>query len=208
MYIKTFPMAPFAVNSHLAWVGSGDAVVVDCGGEPQRMLDEIAARKLRLEAILLTHLHQDHILGVARLVEATGAPVLGPAADASLADQPGYGLKTPMPEVPAFAFRPVLPGRATFLGEPCLILPVPGHTPGHVVYFFPKSLVAFTGDTLFRGSVGRTDTPYGDPELLLRSIRERLLVLPEAVELFPGHGPSTTVGREKAENPFFAPKAL
>ena len=111
-----------------------------------------------------------------------------------------------MPDVPAFAFKPVPLGRTAFLGEPCLVLPVPGHTPGHVVYFFPKSLAAFTGDTLFRGSVGRTDTPYGDAELLLRSIRERLLVLPEAVELFPGHGPSTTVGREKAESPFFKPK--
>jgi len=206
MYIKTFSMQPFEVNSHLAWIDSGEAVVVDCGGEPERMLDEITARKLRLGAVLLTHLHQDHILGVARLIEATGATALAPAADAALAGQPGYGLQMPMPDVPAFAFKPVPLGRTTFLGEPCLVLPVPGHTPGHVVYFFPKSLAAFTGDTLFRGSVGRTDTAYGDADLLLRSIRERLLVLPEAVEIFPGHGPSTTVAREKAENPFFAPK--
>lgn len=206
MYIKTFPMKPFAVNSHLAWTDSGEAVVVDCGGEPERILDEIAARGLRLGAVLVTHLHQDHILGVARLIEATGAPALAPAADAVLVGQPGYGLKMPMPDVPPFAFKAVPLGRTTFLDEPCLVLPVPGHTPGHVVYFFPKSLAAFTGDTLFYGSVGRTDTPYGDADLLLRSIRERLLVLPDAVELFPGHGPSTTVGREKAESPFFAPQ--
>ena len=108
--------------------------------------------------------------------------------------------------MPPFAFKDIRCGRATFLGEPCLVLPVPGHTPGHLAYFFPKTLTAFTGDTLFRGSVGRTDSPYGDASLLLESIRSRLLALPDAVELFPGHGPSTTVGREKAENPFFASK--
>jgi hydroxyacylglutathione hydrolase len=84
------------------------------------------------------------------------------------------------------------------------VLPTPGHTPGHLVFFFPHSLTAFTGDTLFAGSVGRTDGPGGDARLLLQSIRERLLVLPDAVELFPGHGPTTTIGREKAANPFLA----
>jgi glyoxylase-like metal-dependent hydrolase (beta-lactamase superfamily II) len=206
MYIKTFQMQPFAVNSYLAWTADGQALVVDCGGEPERLLAEIAARKLRLGAILLTHLHHDHILGVARLAETGGVPVFAPAADAALAGQPGYGPDAASPAVPPFAFKPVAAGRTAFLGEPCLVLPVPGHTPGHVVYFFPRSLVAFTGDTLFRGSVGRTDSSYGNAALLLASIRDRLLVLPEAVELFPGHGPSTTVGREKRENPFFAPQ--
>jgi glyoxylase-like metal-dependent hydrolase (beta-lactamase superfamily II) len=206
MYIKTFPMQPFAVNSYLAWTADGAAVVIDCGGEPHRLTRELATRGLTLTAILVTHLHQDHIFGVARLAGETAAPVYAPAADVGLADDEGDGSTPAMPLVPPFAFKAVHPGRTEFLGQSCLVLPVPGHTPGHVVYFFPRSLAAFTGDTIFRGSVGRTDSTYGDAALLLDSIRQRVLGLPEAVELFPGHGPSTTVGREKAENPFFVPK--
>lgn len=201
MYIKTFRMDPLGVNSHLAWTGDGRAVVVDCGGRPGLVLEEIERRGLTLTAVLLTHLHYDHVLGVARLVRATGAPAYASAADAGVG-QPGGGRH---PAVPAFDFEDIAPGRTVFLGEPCLVLPVPGHTPGHLAYFFPKSLVAFTGDTLFQGSVGRTDGTGGDGPTLLAAIRERLLSLPDAVELFPGHGPSTTVGREKARNPFFAP---
>lgn len=192
MYIKTFRMEPLAVNSYLAWTADGQAVVVDCGGEPERLLREIEERRLRLIAVLLTHLHADHVLGVPELCRTTGAPALGPAADAFLLGE----LR------PVVRFTALAPGRRILLGEPCLVLPVPGHTPGHLAFFFPQSLTAFTGDALFAGSVGRTDGPGGDASLLLRSIRERLLVLPDDVELFPGHGPSTTVGREKAENPF------
>jgi glyoxylase-like metal-dependent hydrolase (beta-lactamase superfamily II) len=194
MYIRTFPLPPEGANSHLVWTDAGEAVVVDCGGEPGAVLAELAARSLRLVAVLVTHLHPDHIRGVPALVAGTRATVFAPAADALLL--PGGRV--------AFAFQDALPGRLTLLGEPCLVLPVPGHTPGHVAYYFPKSWTAFTGDCLFRGSVGRTDGPGGDAGRLLASIRERLLSLPEAVELFPGHGPSTTVGREKVENPFFA----
>lgn len=192
MYIKTFCMEPLATNSHLVWTADGEAVVVDCGGEPEVVLRELAARRLHLAAILLTHLHADHVLGVPELSRVTAAPVLGPAADTFLLGD----------MAPALALTESAPGRRVLLGEPCLVLPTPGHTPGHVVYFFPKSLTAFTGDTLFAGSVGRTDGPGGDARLLLQSIRERLLVLPDAVELFPGHGPTTTIGREKAANPF------
>lgn len=202
MYIKAFRMDPLGVNSYLAWVRDGRAVVIDCGGRPGLVLEEIGARGLTLTAVLLTHLHYDHVLGVARLTRATGAPVFASAADAVIVSSGESGGRHPA--VPAFHFEDIAPGRTQFLGEPCLVLPVPGHTPGHLVYFFPKSLVAFTGDALFRGSVGRTDGPGGDGPGLLAAIRERLLTLPDAVELFPGHGPSTTVGREKAENPFFA----
>lgn len=194
MYIKTFRMEPLSVNSHLAWIPDGRAVVVDCGGEPEKVLREITDRRLALTAVLLTHLHFDHMLGARRLAEATGAPVLGPAADFFLLG----------PQADALGLTDLPPGRRVFLDEPCLVLPVPGHTPGHLAYFFPKSLTAFTGDSLFAGSVGRTDGPGGDAGALLASIRERLLTLPDAVELFPGHGPSTTVGREKTTNPFFA----
>jgi hydroxyacylglutathione hydrolase len=194
LYIRTFPMEPLAVNSHLVWIKDGRAVVVDCGGEPDKVLREIANRRLTVTAVLLTHLHADHVLGAARLAQATGAPILGPAADAFLLGPGTAGLE----------FTDLPPGRHLFLDEPCLVLPVPGHTPGHLVYFFPRSLTAFTGDCLFAGSVGRTDGPGGEAGLLLASIRERLFSLPDAVELFPGHGPSTTVGREKASNPFFS----
>lgn len=193
MYIKTFALSPEGSNSHLAWTDAGEAVVVDCGGRPEPILRELSRRSLRLTAVLLTHLHPDHILGVPALAAATGAEVFASRADAFLLPA----------SAGALAFADMPPGRRLLLGQPCLVLPVPGHTPGHLVYYFPKSWTAFTGDALFRGSVGRTDGPGGDAALLLASIRERLLSLPEAVELFPGHGPSTTVGREKAENPFF-----
>ncbi|EFL51214.1 conserved hypothetical protein [Solidesulfovibrio fructosivorans JJ]] len=198
-------MDPLEVNAHLLWKEDGRAVVVDCGGRPGLVLEEIGRRKLTLVAVLLTHLHHDHVLGVARLVRETGAPVYASSADSFLARD---GILSPGGRLvsPSFSFEDIAPGRHLFLGEPCLVLPVPGHTPGHMAYFFPHSLVAFTGDTLFAGSVGRTDTAYGDGALLLASIRDRLLTLPEAVEIFPGHGPSTTVGREKTRNPFFAPK--
>lgn len=197
MYIQTFPMEPYAVNSHLVWVPDGRAVVVDCGDEPGRLLDAMARRRLTLGAVLLTHLHADHRLGAARLGQATGAPVLGPAADAFLLTGKDAALD----------FTDLPPGRIELLGEPCLVLPVPGHTPGHLAYFFPRSLVVFTGDTLFAGNVGRTDGPGGDGDLLLAAIRDRLLILPDAVEVFPGHGPATTIGREKAHSPFFAPRS-
>ncbi|KHK01562.1 Hydroxyacylglutathione hydrolase [Desulfovibrio sp. TomC] len=206
MYIKTFTMQPFAVNSYLAWGADGAAVVIDCGGEPERLWREIGERGLRLTAILLTHLHHDHVLGVAELAGLSQAPVYASTADALLAAEEGYGPDGAMAPVPAFPYKAIHPGRRMFLGEPCLVLPVPGHTPGHLVYFFTRSLAAFTGDTIFRGNVGRTDSSYGHAALLLDSIRERILVLPDAVELFPGHGPSTTVGRERVESAFFAPK--
>jgi len=194
MYIKTFRMEPLAVNSYLAWTADGQAVVVDCGGEPEVVLREIDARRLRLTAVLLTHLHADHVLGVPALHRATGAPVLGPMADAFLLGDVRPAL--PLEDLP--------PGKRVLLGEPCLIVPVPGHTPGNLAFFFPKSLTIFTGDALFAGSVGRTDGPGGDAGGLLRAIRERLLILPDAVEVFPGHGPSTTIGRERLHNPFLA----
>lgn len=194
MYIKTFCPHPLAANSYLVWTPAGEALVIDCGGDPQALLAEMASRQLRLAAVLLTHLHPDHVLGVPELCRATGATAYGPLADAFLLGEPG----------PALPLTDLSPGKRVLLGEPCLVLPTPGHTPGHCVFFFPKSLTAFTGDTLFAGSVGRTDGPGGDAAALLRSIRERLLVLPDATELFPGHGPSTTIGREKASNPFLA----
>ncbi len=205
MYIKAIRMNPFEVNSYLAWNKDGRAVAVDCGGEPRLMLAEIEARGLTLTAILLTHLHADHVLGVARLSRLSGAPVFASASDAVLAKRqmPLDGAEDTLP-VPPFAFEDLPPGRRVFAGESCLVLPVPGHTPGHLAFFFPKSMVVFTGDTLFCGSVGRTDTPEGDAAMQLASIREWLLVLPEDVAVLPGHGPATTIGLEKAANPFFA----
>jgi glyoxylase-like metal-dependent hydrolase (beta-lactamase superfamily II) len=200
-------MDPLRVNSYLLWKDGGQAVVVDCGGRPGLVLEALERHRLTLAAVLLTHLHHDHVLGVARLVRETGAPVYACAADAFLAAD---GIASPRGRLvsPSFNFEDLVPGRHVFLDEPCLALPVPGHTPGHLAYFFPHSLVVFTGDTLFAGSVGRTDGQGGDADQLLSSIRERLFALPDATEVFPGHGPSTTVGREKADNPFFAGKSV
>jgi glyoxylase-like metal-dependent hydrolase (beta-lactamase superfamily II) len=178
-------------------------VLVDPGEEPERFLAEAARRERRIAAIWLTHAHLDHILGVARIQAVTGAPIYLHPDDRQLYDelpQQGQWLgiranRPPAPDV-ALAHGQRLP----IGGVEVEVRHAPGHSRGHVCFVAPGAVLC--GDVLFQGSIGRTDLPGGDFATLIASIRRELLSLPDATVVYPGHGAPTTIGRERADNPF------
>lgn len=209
MRVTTWVLGSLETNCYIL-AHNGLAVVVDAGENPEPMLEALEERELRLTHILLTHLHADHVCGVRRLQQETlskkgvSPEIWGSAADLYL-QKLIYGRGGQwLPRVPAFTFSALKPGRQQVLEQPLLVLDTPGHTPGGLSFYFPRSGVIFVGDLLFQGSVGRTDWPGGDAQALLRSIRERIFILPDETVVYSGHGPATTVGREKETNPFFA----
>lgn len=202
MPIATFPLGPLSTNSYLLNAGP-QAIAIDVGGDPAPMLDYLAAHKLTLAAICLTHRHFDHLYGVAQLAETTGAPVYSPTGDDALAEsESGMGGIWGMPLVTPFASKPMPVGQTQFGGLECIVLETPGHTPGGVSLYFPAEKAVFTGDALFYRSMGRTDFPGGSQDQLLRSIRDILFHLPDDVTVYPGHGPASTIGDERRHNPF------
>lgn len=203
MPVATFPIGPLATNSYVFHVNNL-AVAIDVGGEPAEMISYLADHALELKAICLTHMHFDHLYGVAELAGASGAPVYAPEGDAPIANsESARGGIWGMPPVPPFKSLP-LPAGELVLGPAlrCEILDTPGHTPGGVSYYFRDEKVVFTGDALFYRSMGRTDFPGGSQDQLLSSIRNVLFKLPDDVTVYPGHGPSTTIGAERRSNPF------
>jgi glyoxylase-like metal-dependent hydrolase (beta-lactamase superfamily II) len=202
MKIQTFTLGPLGTNGYLA-SRAGRAVFVDPGGDPAPVLAALSAGGLTLEAVLLTHLHCDHVYGCAALARATGAPVLLGEADLPLQDtELGGGGFMGLPLVEPFEPTPLAPGPARFLDQPCTVLPTPGHSPGSLSFHFPDQGVVFVGDVLFRRSIGRTDFPGGDLDILLAAVREHLFTLPPETVVYSGHGPATTIGDEMAHNPF------
>lgn len=200
--VETLEVGMLAVNCHLVWCENGrDALVIDPGDDAADIAAAVAERDLEPIGILLTHAHVDHIRGVPDLVRRFGIPAYVHPADRPLYDSPENALP---PWVPAAEGLPVPAGEPpTLAGKPFSVLDTPGHTPGGVCYLFPEDGIVFAGDTLFQGSVGRTDLPGGNAERLLQSIREQLLTLPAATRVYPGHGPPTTIGSEQRSNPFF-----
>jgi glyoxylase-like metal-dependent hydrolase (beta-lactamase superfamily II) len=194
----------FAQNCYLvADTAVGECAIVDPGEESGRILAEVARRGWRVTGIWLTHAHVDHILGVAAVKAATGAPIYLHAADRPLYDglpqQAQWMGLTAMPAPPPDA--ELRDGDRVRVGtHEFEVRHTPGHSPGAVSFIAPG--VALTGDALFAGSVGRTDLPGGDGAALLRSIRSRLLPLPDDTVVHSGHGPATTIGEERAANPF------
>ncbi|WP_428560813.1 MAG: MBL fold metallo-hydrolase [Solidesulfovibrio sp. DCME] len=204
MDIKTFPLGPLETNCYLATAG-GLAIAVDVGGDPAAVAAFVTENKLSLEAVLLTHLHCDHLYGVGELARAFGATVFAGAADAFLLEtELGRGGFMGLPLVPPFAYETLGPGELTFLGQPCRVLATPGHSPGSLSYYFPQAGAVFVGDLLFYRSIGRTDFDGGDYDTLMRSVREAIFTLPPATVVYSGHGPATTVGDERRHNPFFS----
>lgn len=182
-----------------------EAIVIDPGDNIDAILAVLAKHHLKVKAIVITHAHIDHIGGAAKLKAATGAPIHMNSADQELYDHldvqaSWLGIATPEKTSIDTAARE---GDAITLGnEQFQILQTPGHTQGSISLWIPAENKLIAGDTLFRDSIGRTDLPGGDGRKILRSIRDKLLTLPEDAVVVPGHGPNTTIGREKERNPF------
>lgn len=206
--IQTFTSRIFGQNAYLVrCASSGEWVAIDPGGEAEAMAGLLAEAGEPLRAILLTHAHLDHLEGVAVLADRFPAPIHLHRADRPLYDAAsqqaamfGHQIRTPPPP------DELLDDGQTFRFGDCEldVRHAPGHSPGHVIFHSPASGVAFVGDVVFRGSIGRTDLPGGDGTQLLTSIRDRVLTLPDETILHCGHGPETTVEHERATNPFLA----
>ena len=206
MEFLVVPVTPFEQNCSLIWDGAGRAAFIDPGGEAERLLAEVSRRSLRVEKLFLTHGHLDHVGAAVELRERLGVPIEGPQrADAfwleALPEQAGlFGMAD------AVAFTPdrwLEDGDRVEVGGLHLdVLHCPGHTPGHVVFHHPPSALAFVGDVLFRGAIGRSDFPRGNHALLVHSIRSKLWPLGDATRFVPGHGPMSTFGEERRSNPF------
>ncbi|MGA1981219.1 MAG: MBL fold metallo-hydrolase [Acidobacteriaceae bacterium] len=191
---------------------SREAIVVDPGDDIPRIMALLQKHNLTVKQILITHAHIDHIAGAARLKKLTGAPILYNPRDLPLVKmmdmQAGWlGMPTPEVHPPDDTLEEgrVIAIGAAGNGPPALagdILFTPGHTQGSVCLHLPAQNLLLAGDTLFAGSVGRTDLPGGDGPTLIRSIHEKLLTLPDATVVVPGHGPKTTIGEERETNPF------
>ncbi|MBW8059762.1 MAG: MBL fold metallo-hydrolase [Solirubrobacterales bacterium] len=201
-------VGPIAENCFLVRrEGSGRALIVDPGEEPDRILDAVAEMGARIEAILLTHCHFDHIGAVSPVATITGAPVYCPEFETSLlADIMAY---VPVPGIGPYesyeADETVTGGETLELADLALdVISTPGHSPGHVTYSVRGEEAIFSGDLLFQGSVGRVDLPGGDGPTLMRSIRTLLESLPPETGVYPGHMGVTTLGAERAGNPFLA----
>jgi len=209
LHIRTFTDSSFGENAYLVWrPGGTGAVVIDPGAQADSIGALLEVEGLSLHAILLTHAHLDHVSGVAHLATRTQAPIYLHPADAVLYENVahqaalfGTSVDAPPPADRSLADNDLL----EFDGCTFEVRHVPGHSPGHVLFYVEAAGVAFVGDVVFMGSIGRTDLFGGDYQQLMRSIRDRILTLPPDTALFPGHGPSTTVGRERATNPFLVP---
>lgn len=213
MKVIVVPVTPFQQNcSVLVCERSGKAAIVDPGGDLDRILDAVAQQGATPEKILLTHGHIDHCGGTAELARRLGIPVEGPQKeDAFWIDQlPEQGRMFGFPRLEAFTPDRWLEGgdTVTFGEESMTVRYCPGHTPGHVIFFHPELRIAFVGDVLFQGSIGRTDFPRGDLETLLESIVSQLWPLGDDVTFVPGHGPTSTFGEERRSNPFVSDDAI
>jgi hydroxyacylglutathione hydrolase len=204
--IRTFTSPLFGQNAYVvACAATGDTMAIDPGGLAGAMAAALEESGRAPSAIVLTHAHMDHIEGVAELAERAPAPIHLHPADRPLYDAAaqqaamfGHRIRTPPPPDAELA-----DGQVLELGE-CRfeVRHVPGHSPGHVLLYCAAAAVAFVGDVVFAGSIGRTDLPGGSFDQLMRSIRERVLTLPDETRLLSGHGPETTVERERVTNPF------
>jgi hydroxyacylglutathione hydrolase len=214
MILETIPVGPLQCNcSILGDETSREAIVVDPGDDIPRILALLAKHSLTVKQILITHAHIDHIAGAHRLKQLTGAPILYNQRDLPLVKMMDIqaswlGVPTPTVSNPDDTLddgKLIAVGSSPDRSQKGLagsILHTPGHTEGSVCLYLPDHTLLLAGDTLFAGSVGRTDLPGGNTSKLLHSIHERLLTLPDEVTVIPGHGPRTSIGSERASNPF------
>jgi glyoxylase-like metal-dependent hydrolase (beta-lactamase superfamily II) len=217
---RSFPVGALGCNcSVVVCPDTKEALVVDPGDEAPRILDALAAEGARAVKIVHTHAHFDHVLGTRAVAASTGAEVLLHAGDRWLYENVPlqaqmFGLWRPDSEPPPPLTRELADEETLALGRrEAHALHTPGHTPGSMCFFVePLTLgetpIVFAGDTLFRRSIGRTDLWGGSMEAITRSIRERLLTLPDETIVVAGHGPDTTIGEERVQNPFVRGQAI
>ncbi|MDR7484621.1 MAG: MBL fold metallo-hydrolase [Armatimonadota bacterium] len=205
MIIESLQLGPIGTNGYIVGdEATGEAAVIDPGGDAPLVLAALADLGLTATLIIATHAHFDHIGGVRDLVAVTGAPFLLHEAEVPILQVAAerallyFGISVPPPPAPDRLLRA---GEILMLGgAPFRVVHTPGHSPGHMCLIGDG--VAFVGDVVFQGSIGRTDLPGGDYETLMRSIATHILTLPDDTVLYNGHGPSTTVGAERRTNPF------
>jgi hydroxyacylglutathione hydrolase len=208
MILETFPVGPLQCNCTIVGdEATREAMVVDPGDDIPDILARLAKHGLTLKQIVVTHGHIDHVGGAQKLKKATGAPVLMNEKDLEqlkmMDVQAGWlGITPPSVAPPDVSLEE---GMAVGIANHAAnVIHTPGHTQGSIcLHFVPENLLV-AGDTLFAGSIGRTDLPGGDSRQILRSIHDRLLVLPDETRVIPGHGRGTVIGLEREENPFLA----
>jgi glyoxylase-like metal-dependent hydrolase (beta-lactamase superfamily II) len=209
--VKTFTLGPFATNCYLLWPeGEAHAWLIDAGFGPGPMIDFIRRNALVVDKLILTHAHIDHIHGVREVLAALQPrPKLFIHADErewltdpvlNLSEDFGQPTTTPPADV-LLAHG----DRLTLGTQEFSVIHLPGHSPGGIALHNPGAGMAISGDTIFKDSIGRTDLPGGDMPTLIESIRTRIYELPSGTVLYPGHGPSTTVGDERVGSPFVRP---
>lgn len=207
MKFQIIPVTPFEQNCSLLWCEQTNrAAVVDPGGDVSRILRAVEAKRVQLEKILVTHGHVDHAGAVAELASRLSLPVEGPQREDQfwIDGMPGQSRMFGLPPVRSFTPDRWLEqgDKVSFGSVEMDVLHCPGHTPGHIVFFYAPGRLALVGDVLFQGSIGRTDFPKGDFDTLISSIRKRLWPLGDDVAFIPGHGPMSTFGVERRSNPF------
>lgn len=210
--LATVPLGPYQTNCYVVEASDGvdRAFLVDCGDAPEPLFDALDRSGKVLGGILLTHAHHDHIAGIDRALSRYGSvPIHAPSLEAEWNMEPMLNLS-------AFLGRPARVAPPTDLfeeGDSCplgpgwRILHLPGHSPGSSAFLHEETGTLLAGDTLFAGSIGRVDFPTSDPEAMSSSLK-RLLDLDDGIRVLPGHGPETTIGRERASNPFLGPSGM
>ena len=205
MLLKNFTLSDMEANAYVLG-SSGQCLVIDAPDNPRPLLDFIAARDLTLSAVVLTHGHYDHIAGLKKLLKAhpqaqvifgRGAEKI--AGNAAKNFSAFFSLPFAVHQADQLISEPEI---LEIAGESLTVLDLPGHSAGSVGLYDAQNHSIYCGDVLFAGSIGRTDFPGSSPEELLQSIRTKLLTLPDQTKVFPGHGPSTTIGQERKTNPF------
>jgi len=211
IHIETFTLGDWATNCYVVRLSNrqendGPCWIIDAGFSPEPMIEYVRANRLRPRQVLLTHAHLDHIAGLHAIRAAwSGVPILIHEAEKDFLTDCYLNLSIALdePVIAPDATEFLVPGQTIALEDVSFeIRHTPGHSPGGVSLYQPEEKAVIVGDALFSGSIGRTDFPTSNHEALIKGIREQLLTLPDDVKVYPGHGPTTTIGQEKRTNPY------